>query len=91
MSATPPDPRLVLCLAALCPGLGHYWIGRAKRGLGFAFFAVIGFWLTAKFASPDVSLIGRHAAGVFVWALSLPDAYRAARMDQERARADLGG
>lgn len=86
MSATPPDPRLVLVTAALCPGLGHLWIGRARRGLGFAFFTVIGFWLTAKFAAPDVSFVGRHAAGFFVWALSLPDAYRAARYDQERAR-----
>ncbi|MFC3693558.1 hypothetical protein ACFOWB_15160 [Chenggangzhangella methanolivorans] len=86
MSATPPDPRLVLVLAAVFPGMGHVVIGRAMRGLGFAFFTVIGFWLTAKFAAPDVSFVGRHAAGFFVWALSIPDAYRAARMDFERAR-----
>lgn len=86
MSATPRDPRLVLAVAAVLPGMGHVIIGRGMRGLGFAFFTVIGFWLTAKFAAPDVSFIGRHAAGFFVWALSIPDAYRAARMDFERAR-----
>ncbi|RXF74280.1 hypothetical protein [Hansschlegelia zhihuaiae] len=86
-TSAPPDPRLVLLVAALLPGMGHVMIGRAARGLGFAFFAAIGFWLTSKFADPDASFIGRHAGGFFVWALSLPDAYRAARMDRERAGA----
>ncbi|WP_051091240.1 hypothetical protein [Methylopila sp. M107] len=84
---TPPDPRLVLAVAALLPGVGHVWIGRAARGLGFAFFTLIGGWLTAKFAAPDASIIGKHAGGFFVWALSLPDVYRAAKLDLERARA----
>ena len=88
---TPPDPRLVLAVAALLPGVGHVWIGRAGRGLGFALFALIGGWLTAKFAAPDASVLGRHAGGFFVWALSLPDAYRAAKLDRERARAGFGG
>ncbi|MDR4308227.1 hypothetical protein IHQ68_16535 [Chelatococcus sambhunathii] len=82
----PPDPRLVLAVAALLPGVGHVLIGRAARGLGFAFFTLIGGWLTAKFAAPDASLISKHAGGVLVWALSIPDAYRSARLDQERAR-----
>lgn len=88
--ATPPDPRLVLAVAALLPGVGHVMIGRAARGLGFAFFTLIGGWLTAKFAAPDASLIGKHAGGVFVWALSLPDAYRSARLDRERWRGAPG-
>ncbi|WP_232631784.1 hypothetical protein [Methylobacterium sp. Leaf118] len=80
----PPDPRHVLLAAALLPGMGHVWTGRAARGLGFALFALVGGWLTAKFAAPDVSVVGRHAGGVFVWALSLPDAYRGARLDRTR-------
>jgi hypothetical protein len=83
----PPDPRLVLLVAALLPGFGHVMSGRAARGLGFAFFTLLFGWLTAKFAAPDVSVIGRHAGGFFVWALSLPDAYRGARLDAERADA----
>jgi hypothetical protein len=83
---SPPDPRLVLLVAALLPGMGHVMIGRAARGLGFALFTLVLGWLTAKFAAPDASVIGRHAGGFLVWALSLPDAYRAARLDVERAR-----
>ena len=48
-------------------------------------------WLTAKFAAPDASLIGKHAGGVLVWALSIPDAYRSARLDQQRARVAGAG
>lgn len=82
----PPDPRLVLLVAALLPGVGHVMIGRAARGLGFAFFTLLFGWLTAKFAGPDASFIGKHAGGVFVWAMSLPDVYRAARLASERHR-----
>ncbi|MBB2961358.1 hypothetical protein [Methylobacterium sp. R2-1] len=79
---TLPDPTRVLLAAALLPGMGHVWTGRATRGLGFALFALLGGWLTARFAAPDASLVGRHAGGFFVWALSIPDAYRAARLDR---------
>ncbi|UMY16454.1 hypothetical protein MMB17_17340 [Methylobacterium organophilum] len=85
MPVSPPDPRRVLLVAALLPGMGHVWTGRAARGLGFALFTLVGGWLCAKFASPEASFVGRHAAGFFVWALSLPDAYRCARLDQARA------
>jgi hypothetical protein len=34
-------------------------------------------------SSPDRSFIGRTAIGLFVWALSIPDAYRIARMNWE--------
>jgi hypothetical protein len=80
----PPDPRYVLLVAALLPGMGHVWIGRTTRGLGFALFTILGFWLTAKFAAPEASFVGRHAGGFFVWALSLTDAYRGARLDRSR-------
>ncbi|WP_020188193.1 hypothetical protein [Methylopila sp. 73B] len=84
--SAPRDPRLVLLVGALLPGFGHVLIGRAARGLGFALFTILLGWLTARFASPDASIIGRHAGGFFVWALSLPDVYRAARLDFERSR-----
>ena len=71
MRAPQPNPYLVLAAAILLPGMGHVLLGKAQRGLGFAFFTLVGAWLTTKFASPDVDVIGRHAAGVFVWALSL--------------------
>ncbi|MHC2017239.1 hypothetical protein [Methylobacterium sp. CM6247] len=80
LRAPQPNPYLVLAAAILLPGMGHVLLGQAQRGLGFAFFTLVGAWLTTKFASPDVDVIGRHAAGVFVWALSIPDAYRIARL-----------
>ncbi|MBB3973830.1 hypothetical protein [Hansschlegelia beijingensis] len=82
----PPDPRLVLLVAAILPGMGHVMIGRAARGLGFALFTFVLGWLTTKFAAPDAGMIGRHAGGFLVWALSLPDAYRSARTDAVRAK-----
>ncbi|MER2269227.1 hypothetical protein [Methylobacterium oxalidis] len=78
--APPPNPRLVLLAALVLPGMGHVLAGRPQRGLGFAFFTLIGAWLTTKFAAPDADVVGRHAAGLFVWALSIPDAYRTARL-----------
>ena len=74
------NPYAVLAAAIALPGMGHVLVGQTQRGLGFAFFTLVGAWLTTKFAAPDVDVIGRHAAGVFVWALSIPDAYRSARL-----------
>ena len=78
--STQLNPYLVLAAAILMPGVGHLLVGQARRGLGFAFFTLVGAWLTTKFAAPDIGIVGRHAAGLFVWALSVPDAYRSARM-----------
>lgn len=86
---SPPEPissRLVLLVALILPGVGHVLAGRSSRGLGFAFFTLVFAWLTTKFAAPDASFIGRHAGGFFVWALSVPDAYRIARLREMRAK-----
>ncbi|GEP10360.1 hypothetical protein [Methylobacterium gnaphalii] len=80
-----PDPLFVLATAIVLPGMGHVLTGRANRGLGFAAFTVVGAWLTTHFAAPDASMIGRHAAGLFVWALSIPDAYRGAKLRSTQA------
>lgn len=76
----PRNPYVVLAAAIVLPGMGHVLAGRPQRGLGFAIFVLAGAWLTTKFAAPGVDAIGRHAAGFFVWALSIPDAYRGARL-----------
>lgn len=78
----PLNPYLVLALACLLPGVGHVAIGRAQRGLIFAFFALVLMVVTYMTTTPDQSFIGRHAGGLFIWALSIPDAYRRARIDQ---------
>ena len=74
------NPYLVLALAVVLPGAGHVAIREAPRGLVFAFFVLFFSVLTYMTTTPDQSFIGRHAGGLFVWALSRPDAYRRARM-----------
>lgn len=80
------NPKLVLLLACLLPGAGHAALGRWNRAIGFALFTLFFAALTWKFAPADRSFVGRTAAGLFVWALSIPDAYRSAVLrDQLRA------
>lgn len=76
----PINPYAVLALAIVLPGAGHVVIREALRGLVFAFFVLFFSVLTYMTTTPDQSFIGRHAGGLFVWALSIPDAYRRARL-----------
>lgn len=76
----PISPYLVLALAILFPGAGHVAIGQPLRGLTFIFFIVFFAMLTFATTSPEQSFVARHAGGLFVWALSIPDAYRRARL-----------
>ena len=80
----PLHPYAVLVLAILLPGVGHVAIGQAQRGLVFAFFTLFFGLLTYLISTPEQSFIGRHAGGFFVWALSILDAYRRARLDYAR-------
>lgn len=76
----PVNPYLVLLLSIILPGAGHVAIGEARRGLAFALFVLLFSFLTYMTTTPDQSFIGRHAGGLFIWALSIPDAYRRARI-----------
>lgn len=84
--AKPINPYLVLILATMLPGAGHVALRDAARGLAFAFFVVFFSVITYMTTPPDRSFIGRHAGGIFVWALSIPDAYRRARIRTVIAR-----
>jgi hypothetical protein len=79
----PVHPYLVLALAIVLPGSGHVALGLPFRGLGFAFFTLLLALMTWHVTTPAQSFIGRAAAGLFVWALSIPDAYRIARLRYE--------
>ncbi len=84
--AKPINPYLVLALAIVLPGAGHVAVRDPKRGLAFAFFVLFFAMVTYMTTTPETSFIGRHAGGLFVWALSIPDAYRRARMQSVVAR-----
>ncbi len=76
----PTNPYLILLAAILLPGSGHVLLGLAQRGLQFLFFMIVLGWLTTKFAPPEASFVGRHAAGVLIYAVSIFDAYKLARI-----------
>lgn len=76
----PPNPRLVLLAATVLPGSGQVLNRQPIRGLTFVFFIILLGAFTLKTASPEVSLVGKLAGGLFVWALALLDAYKTARV-----------
>lgn len=82
-SGRPWHPYLVLASSVVLPGSGHLLNRTPVRGLQFVFFIVLFGWLTTKIAPPEATFIGRHAGGVFVWCLSVLDAYRTARLRWE--------
>jgi hypothetical protein len=87
----PWHPYAVLLASLLLPGAGHVLVGQPQRGLGFAFFTLLLMTFTWLTTTPDQSLVGRLAFGLFVWALSVPDAYRIARLNYERWRQSNAG
>lgn len=82
-----PSPYAILAAAAVLPSSGHVWLGLAQRGLTFLFFMIVLGWATVHVAPPEASFVGRHAGGFFVYALSVLDAYRIARIRRETAKA----
>lgn len=79
----PWNPYVVLALALAMPGAGHVAVGQPQRGFGFAFFSLLLALVSWHTTTPEHSFIGRSAAGLFVWAISVPDAYRLARLQYE--------
>ena len=79
----PLPPLLVLAAALVLPGSGQV-INRAPlRGLMFLFFMLLLGGFTLKTAAPDVSIVGKLAGGLFVYAMSVFDAYKMARVRYE--------
>lgn len=76
----PLNPRLVLAVALLLPGMGQVLNRQPVRGLIFVCFAVLLGGFTLKTAAPEVSFVGKVAGGLFVWAMAALDAYKTARI-----------
>jgi membrane associated rhomboid family serine protease len=77
---TPRNPYLVLVAAILLPGSGHVWLGLAQRGLLFLFFMIMLGWASVNIMPPSGTFIGRHIGGLFIYGLSIIDAYKIARV-----------
>lgn len=71
----PKHPLLVFAVS-LIPGAGHVLLGQAQRGLMFIFFVTILGWISLKLMPENASFVGRHIGGVFIWGISIIDAYR---------------
>lgn len=85
--APPPDrpmhPLVVLALAIVLPGSGQFFNREPYRGLIFLFFMLLLGAFTILTASPDVSIVGKLAGGLFVYAISIFDAYKKAKIRYE--------
>ena len=78
----PLNPYLVLLAAILLPGFGHVLNGQARRGLIMQLFMVALGFITWQLAPPTASFVGKISGGLFVYALSLPEAFRVAKLRQ---------
>src|SRR5262245_8714482 len=76
----PLRPWLVLLVAILLPGVGQLFNGSSKRALMFLFFMLSLGWVSYHLTTPEHSFVGRYAGGFFVYAMSIMDAYRFARL-----------
>lgn len=83
----PIHPLLVLLIAAVLPGVGQVVNGQPRRGLVFVFYTVLLGVVTYLVAPAEASAIGRVAGGVFVYAVSLLDAYQVAAKRYHSAKA----
>jgi hypothetical protein len=75
----PVNPYLVLVAAILLPGFGHVLCGETRRGFTMQMFMIALGIVTWHLATPDTSLVGKLAGGLFIYAISIVDAYTIAR------------
>lgn len=82
--ARPRNPYFVLAAAIVLPGSGHVLNGTPQRGLVFLFFIIVLAWASLNVMPEDASFLGRHIGGVFVYGISVIDAYQTARVNWEK-------
>jgi hypothetical protein len=71
----PISPKWVLLTAILLPGMGQVLNNTPLRGFLMVCFMIMLGLITFNLAEPDVSMVGRLAGGIFIYALSVMDAY----------------
>ncbi|HLH11195.1 MAG TPA: hypothetical protein VKV77_04855 [Methylovirgula sp.] len=76
----PIHPYWILLASILLPGSGYVLLGLAQRGLIMQLFMVALGWITWHLTTPQQSLIGRLAGGLFIYSVSIMDTYKLARL-----------
>ena len=70
------NPKLVLLIALVLPGVGQVVNRMPTRGLMFVFYVILLGVVTYNLTTPDHSFVGRFSGGIFVYVLSVLDAYK---------------
>jgi hypothetical protein len=83
MSEKPANPYAVLAAALVLPGAGHVLQGKPQRGLMFLFFTIILGWVSLRLMPETASFFARHVGGIFIYGISVIDAYKSARLTWE--------
>jgi hypothetical protein len=69
-------PMWTLAVAAIFPGVGQVVNRTPTRGLVFVFYMLLLGIVTFNLTTPEHSLVGRYSGGIFIYALSVLDAYK---------------
>lgn len=80
----PLSPKWVLFIAILLPGVGQVLNNTPLRGFFMACFMIMLGLITFNLAQPQISMVGKLSGGIFIYALSVIDAYYWARYRWER-------
>ena len=80
----PIAPILVLIIAILLPGMGQVINNTPVKGLVMISFIIILGLITFNLAQADISMVGKLAGGIFIYAISIMDAYYWAKYRWER-------
>lgn len=83
VTSRPFPPLAVLAAAVVLPGSGQVMNRQPVRGLIFVFFILLLGGFTLVTAQPTVSIVGKLAGGIFVYAMAIYDAYKHARIRHE--------
>ena len=71
----PLTSKWVMLIAILLPGMGQVFNNTPLKGLVMVSFMVILGLITFNLAQPNISMVGKLAGGIFIYALSIMDAY----------------
>lgn len=84
--ARPFHPYVVLVTSILLPGFGYALVGQARRGFTMQMFMIVFGFVTWHLAPAGATLVGKLAGGVFLYALTIPESYRFARLQSVAGR-----